>query len=243
MNGVIGMAQILAETPLDDTQREYLDIIRGSANALLSLINGVLDLSKIEAEQLDLEQVEFDLVHVIYETVAATALQSAPKGIELIVTVAPEVPGLIRSDPGRLRQMILNLVGNAVKFTHEGHVTLTVHAGAVQRRGDAAVHLESPTPASAFPPTAIDRLFKTFSQVDSSTTRHYGGTGLGLSIVKRLAELMGGDASGAERGRAGIDLLGTPAGGRAARTACCAAASAAAAACWWWTIWPPVARA
>src|SRR6202035_5576203 len=112
MNGVLGMSQILAETPLDSTQREYLDIIRGSAKALLSLINGVLDLSKIEADRLELENVEFDLPHMLYETVAATALQTAAKGIELIVSIEAEVPVMIRADPGRLRQVVLNLLGD-----------------------------------------------------------------------------------------------------------------------------------
>ncbi len=107
MNGVIGMSQILAETALDGTQREYLDIIRGSAKALLSLINDVLDLSKIEADRLELENVDFDLIHLLYETVAATALQAAAKGIELIVTLEPEVPVMVRADPGRLRQVVL----------------------------------------------------------------------------------------------------------------------------------------
>jgi two-component system, sensor histidine kinase and response regulator len=192
MNGVIGMSQILAETPLDNTQREYLDIIRGSAKALLSLINGVLDLSKIEADRLELECVEFDLIQMLYETVAATALQTASKGIELIVSIGPEVPVLIRADPGRLRQVVLNLLGNAVKFTHEGHIT--VHL-ATQPDADGRVSLtiEVTDTGIGIPADRLDRLFKSFSQVDSSTTRHYGGTGLGLSIVKRLAELMGGE--------------------------------------------------
>jgi two-component system sensor histidine kinase/response regulator len=192
MNGVLGMSQILAETSLDSTQREYLDIIRGSAKALLSLINGVLDLSKIEADRLELENVEFDLVHMIYETVAATALQTAAKGIELIVTLETEVPVLVRADPVRLRQVVLNLLGNAVKFTHEGHISIRVanRAAANER---ASLTIEVTDTGIGIPADRIDRLFKSFSQVDSSTTRHYGGTGLGLSIVKRLAELMGGE--------------------------------------------------
>jgi two-component system, sensor histidine kinase and response regulator len=190
MNGVIGMAQILAETPLDNTQREYLDIIRGSAKALLSLINDVLDLSKIEADRLELEHVEFDLIHLLYETVAATALQTAAKGIELIVTIEPAVPVLVRADPGRLRQVILNLISNAVKFTHEGHIKL--YAAATVEHGRATLTIEVTDTGIGIPPDRLDRLFKTFSQIDSSTTRHYGGSGLGLSIVKRLAELMGG---------------------------------------------------
>ena len=192
MNGVLGMSQILAETPLDNTQREYLDIIRGSAKALLSLINGVLDLSKIEADRLELENVEFDLIHMLYETVAATALQTAAKGIELIVSIEAEVPVMVRSDPGRLRQVVLNLLGNAVKFTHEGHITVHV-ATQVRADGRADLTIEVTDTGIGIPADRIDRLFKSFSQVDSSTTRHYGGTGLGLSIVKRLAELMGGE--------------------------------------------------
>jgi two-component system sensor histidine kinase/response regulator len=192
MNGVIGMSQILAETPLDNTQREYLDIIRGSAKALLSLINGVLDLSKIEADRLELEDVEFDLIHMLYETVAATALQTAAKGIELIVSIEAEVPVMIRADPGRLRQVVLNLLGNAVKFTHEGHITVHL-ATQVDANDRATLTIEVTDTGIGIPADRLDRLFKVFSQVDSSTTRHYGGTGLGLSIVKRLAELMGGD--------------------------------------------------
>jgi PAS domain S-box-containing protein len=191
MNGVIGMAQILAETTLDSNQREYVDIIRGSARALLSLINDVLDLSKIEADRLELEHVEFDLRDVIYETVAAMALQSAVKGIEIIVNFGAGIPVLARGDPGRLRQIITNLVGNAIKFTHEGHVVLDA-TGARGADGRASLRIEVTDTGIGIPPDRLDRLFKTFSQVDSSTTRHYGGTGLGLSIVKRLAEAMGG---------------------------------------------------
>ena len=192
MNGVIGMSQILAETPLDNTQREYVDIIRGSAKALLSLINDVLDLSKIEADRLELEHVYFDPRDVLYETVAATALQSAVKGIELIVNVGTEVPVMVRGDPGRLRQIIMNLLGNAIKFTHEGHVVLDAN-GAVSEEGVLFLRIEVTDTGIGIPADRLDRLFKTFSQIDSSTTRHYGGTGLGLSIVKRLAEFMGGE--------------------------------------------------
>jgi two-component system sensor histidine kinase/response regulator len=192
MNGVIGMSQILAETSLDTTQREYVDIIRGSAQALLSLINDVLDLSKIEADRLELEHVEFDLRDVIYETVAAMALQSAVKGIELIVNVGIDVPVIAGGDPGRLRQIVMNLMGNAIKFTHEGHVVLDA-TGTVDEHGRLTLGIEVTDTGIGIPADRLDRLFKTFTQIDSSTTRHYGGTGLGLSIVKRLAELMGGE--------------------------------------------------
>ncbi|MDP9014154.1 MAG: response regulator [Pseudomonadota bacterium] len=191
MNGVIGMSQILSETALDPTQREYVEVIRGSARALLSLINDVLDLSKIEAGRLDLECVPFDLRDMIYETVAVMALQSAVKGIELIVDIR-NIPVLVRGDPGRLRQIIMNLVGNAIKFTHEGYIVLTPSIAAADG-GASKLLLEVTDTGIGIPADRIDRLFKTFSQIDSSTTRHYGGSGLGLSIVKRLAELLGGE--------------------------------------------------
>ena len=189
MNGVIGMSQMLAETALSDTQREYVDIIRGSARALLSLINDVLDLSKIEAGQLELECVEFDLRSVMHETVAVMALQAAAKGIELIVDCT-DAPAVLRGDPSRLRQIVMNLVGNAVKFTHEGHVE--IDCSAVAGMEPPVLKVAVTDTGIGIPPDRIDRLFKMFSQVDSSTTRHYGGSGLGLSIVKRLTEIMGG---------------------------------------------------
>jgi CheY-like chemotaxis protein/anti-sigma regulatory factor (Ser/Thr protein kinase) len=190
MNGVIGMSRMLSETHLDATQREYVDVISGSAQALLTLINDVLDLSKIEAGRLDLEHVTFDLRDVIYETIAVMALQSGLKGIELIVRIE-QVPVMMRGDPGRLRQIIMNMVGNAIKFTHEGHIVVT--ALATVREGAPALRIEVKDTGIGIPADRIDRLFKSFSQIDSSTTRHYGGTGLGLSIVKRLAEHMGGE--------------------------------------------------
>jgi two-component system, sensor histidine kinase and response regulator len=192
MNGVIGISQILAETELDHTQREYVDIIRGSAQSLLSLINDVLDLSKIEADRVELEQVDYDLRDVVYDTAAATALQAAVKGIELVVNIDAELPVLRRGDPLRLRQIIMNLIGNAVKFTHEGHVLLQL-SRIVAEDGSPKVHIVVEDTGIGIPADRLDRLFKSFSQVDSSTTRHYGGTGLGLSIVKRLVELKGGE--------------------------------------------------
>jgi PAS domain S-box-containing protein len=191
MNGVIGMSQILADTTLDASQREYVDIIRSSAQALLSLINDVLDLSKIEAGRLELESVPFDLRDVLYETVAVTALQAAAKGIELVVDIGA-IPTFATGDPGWLRQIVMNLVGNAIKFTHQGHILVT--ASTYTAAGTPILKLEVADTGIGIPADRIDRLFKTFSQIDSSTTRHYGGSGLGLSIVKRLAELMGGEA-------------------------------------------------
>ena len=191
MNGVIGMSHMLAETSLDATQAEYVDIISSSAQALLSLINEVLDLSKIEAGRLELESVPFDLRDVIHETVAILALQSAAKGIELIVDIET-MPVLRQGDPGRLRQIIMNLVGNAIKFTHEGYVLLTA-AHRLGADGAVMLRIEVTDTGIGIPADRFDRLFKSFSQIDSSTTRYYGGSGLGLSIVQRLVELMGGE--------------------------------------------------
>jgi CheY-like chemotaxis protein/nitrogen-specific signal transduction histidine kinase len=198
MNGVIGMSEILAATPLTDEQRQYVDIIRGSAQALLSLINDVLDLSKIEAERLELEEVEFDVRKVIHETSCANALQATLKNIEIIGNVDVEIPAIVRGDPDRLRQILMNLLGNAIKFTQAGHIIVNArHIG--HDVSHVTLRIEVTDTGIGIPADRLDRLFKPFSQVDASTTRQYGGSGLGLSIVKRLAQLMGGDAGVSSR--------------------------------------------
>ncbi len=198
MNGVIGMSEILAATPLTDEQRQYVDIIRGSAQALLSLINDVLDLSKIEAERLELEEVEFDVRKVIHETSCANALQATLKNIEIIGNVDVEIPAIVRGDPDRLRQILMNLLGNAIKFTQAGHIIVNArHVG--HDVSHVTLRIEVTDTGIGIPADRLDRLFKPFSQVDASTTRQYGGSGLGLSIVKRLAQLMGGDAGVSSR--------------------------------------------
>src|SRR5258708_23607110 len=183
------MSQILAETTLDNAQREYVDIIRGSAQALLSLINDVLDLSKIEADRLELEAVEFNVRDVIYETVAAMAMESAVKGVELIINVGVDVPIVARGDPGRLRQIVMNLIGNAIKFTHEGYVVLDA-SGAGDDRGRLTLRIEVTDTGIGIPPDPLSLLFNTFSQIDCSTTPHYGGSGLGRFMVQRPARIM-----------------------------------------------------
>ncbi len=193
MNGVIGMAQVLAETTLSAEQREYAEIIRSSAQALLVLLNDVLDLSKIEADHLELEHIEFNLRDVLYETASALALQATVKGLEIVADVDPRLPFTLHGDPGRIRQILINLLGNAIKFTHEGYIVLEVRVTSV----DASRHtltLAVRDTGIGIPEDRLDRLFQAFTQVDASTTRQYGGTGLGLAIVKRLAELMGGEA-------------------------------------------------
>ena len=194
LNGIIGMTKVLTETQLDEDQHEYVNMIRGSGQVLLSLINDILDLSRIDADRLELEDVEFDLRELIHETASVAALQGAVKGIELIVQVEADVPAIVRGDPGRLRQIVMNLCGNAVKFTPRGHVTVTV---SVENSEDdrRTLRIDVGDTGIGIPADRLDRLFKPFSQVDASTTRHYGGSGLGLSIVKRLAEMMGGVVS------------------------------------------------
>ncbi len=168
----------------------------------------MLDLSKIEADRLELENVDFDLRDVVYETVAAMALQSAVKGIELIVNVGIDVPVIIRGDPGRLRQIVTEPDRQRHQVHARRHVVLRCHRHG--RRAIAAWRLRHRSHRHRHRHSAdrLDRLFKTFSQIDSSTTRHYGGTGLGLSIVKRLAELMGGEAGVRSEVGQRLDLLG-----------------------------------
>ncbi|HEU4530326.1 MAG TPA: PAS domain-containing protein [Steroidobacteraceae bacterium] len=191
MNGVIGVTELLLDTPLDRTQREYVEIIRGSGAALLSLINDILDFSKIEAGAMTLEQIDMELRSTVAEIASALGMQAANKGLELVAHVHASVPEIVRGDPGRLRQIIVNLIGNAIKFTAEGEVFVEVTMDAAADN-DVTLRFSVTDTGIGIPSERIGKLFTAFTQVDSSTTRHFGGSGLGLSIVKRLAELMGG---------------------------------------------------
>ncbi|MBL9216112.1 MAG: response regulator [Opitutaceae bacterium] len=190
MNGVIGMTSLLRETPLDAQQLSYVETIESSGDALLTIINDILDYSKIEAGRIELESVPFDLRQCLEEALDLFGAAAAAKSIELAYSMEPEVPAWIVGDVTRLRQILVNLVGNAVKFTAQGEVVVSVAAA------DAAKGLELRFSVRdtgiGIPADRLDRLFKSFSQVDSSTSRKYGGTGLGLAISERLASLLGG---------------------------------------------------
>ena len=191
MNGVIGMTGLLLDTELAPEQRKYAEIVRSSGESLLMLINDILDFSKIEAGKLALEMLDFDLATVVEETAEILALKSHEKRLRLVCLVDPEIPSPLRGDPGRLRQILLNLGGNAVKFTHQGEVRIDVKLKArVNRR--VTVQIRVTDTGVGIPADKIDRLFSPFTQVDGSTARKFGGTGLGLAICKQLSEMMGG---------------------------------------------------
>jgi signal transduction histidine kinase/CheY-like chemotaxis protein len=192
MNGIIGMNELLLDTRLDDTQRDYVETVKDSANALLTVINDILDFSKIEAGKLELECIDMDLRDTVHAAARLLALQAHAKQLELTVSIDPRVPERVRGDPGRLRQVLLNLGGNAVKFTKQGEVCIDV--GLLEGTDDAPrIRIDIRDTGIGIPAARVAALFQPFSQVDSSTTRQFGGTGLGLSIVRRLVELMGGE--------------------------------------------------
>ena len=190
LNGVIGMTELALQTELTREQREYLDTVRVSAESLLGVINDILDFSKIEAGKVELESVDFDLRECLETTLRTMALRADEKGLELLCDVHSEVPTFLRGDPNRLRQIVVNLIGNAIKFTHAGEVALKVRAAAAN--GRIALHCEVSDTGIGIAPDKLESVFQTFSQADASTTREYGGTGLGLSISRRLAEMLGG---------------------------------------------------
>lgn len=192
LNGVIGMTELTLETELTEEQREYLETVKLSGDALLNVINDILDFSKIEAGRIDLEMVDFNLRDCLEETLKTLAHRTDEKGLELLCDVAPEVPEIVRGDSSRLRQVIVNLVGNAIKFTHKGEITLNVQTQA-QDGKDCIFHFTVSDTGIGIPLEKHKMIFDPFTQADASTTRKFGGTGLGLTITTRLVTMMGGE--------------------------------------------------
>ncbi|MBU1948800.1 MAG: response regulator, partial [Candidatus Eisenbacteria bacterium] len=192
MNGIIGNSYLALDTELDEEQREFLNAIKASADHLLGLINDILDFSKIEAGHLDIDEIEFDLRTTIVNAMEPLVVKAQEKKITLNWNIQADVPDQLIGDPGRLRQILINLGGNAIKFTHEGEVSITCELDQKSEQKARLFFTVSDT-GIGIPEDKIDRIFNSFEQVDGSTTREYGGTGLGLAISHKLAVLLGGD--------------------------------------------------
>ena len=192
MNGVIGMIELLLETELNPMQLDYAETVCDSSAALLTVINDILDFSKVEAGKLDLEVLDMDMRDTVEDVARLLAIQAHAKGLEVIALIDPGLPDVVRGDAGRLRQVLLNLGGNAVKFTQQGEVSIECKVVQKDDRG-TLIRCEIRDTGMGIPASRVDALFTAFTQVDSSTTRRFGGTGLGLSIVRRLVELMSGE--------------------------------------------------
>ena len=191
MNGIIGMTELLSATKLDNEQTEFLQLVKESAHSLLRLLNDILDFSKIEAGRMELEEVDFNLRDCVGKAVKLLTLKAEEKGLELAGRIDPAIPSLVIGDPGRLRQIIVNFVGNAIKFTESGEVVVDVNPETMTD-GAAMLHFTVRDTGIGIPKEKQEKIFEEFSQADSSTTREFGGTGLGLTISSRLIELMGG---------------------------------------------------
>jgi signal transduction histidine kinase/CheY-like chemotaxis protein/HPt (histidine-containing phosphotransfer) domain-containing protein len=191
MNSILGMADLLAETPLRDDQRKYVEVFQRAGSSLLNLINDILDLSKVEAGQMTLEAIDFDLADVVERGAELIRMKAAAKGLSVAVEIATDVPRFVQGDPTRLRQIIINLLGNSLKFTDTGGLTVRVTLNPESTEPNALKFTVADT-GIGIPPEKLDSVFQSFTQVDASTTRKYGGTGLGLTITKRLVEAMKG---------------------------------------------------
>jgi two-component system, sensor histidine kinase and response regulator len=191
MNGIIGMAQLLAQTELRSHQRDYLATVDESAHILLRLLNDILDFSKIEAGRLELECVDFRISECVARATQMLVLRAAEKGLEIACRVAPEIPDNLRGDSGRVQQVLVNLLGNAVKFTEAGEIFVNVNAESITT-GQVRLHISVSDTGIGIPTEKLDQIFRPFEQAESSTTRRFGGTGLGLAISRQLVEMMHG---------------------------------------------------
>ncbi|MGO9640195.1 MAG: PAS domain S-box protein [Candidatus Acidiferrales bacterium] len=191
MNGILGMTELALDTPLNKEQQEYLHLVRASADSLLRIVNDILDFSKIEAGKFELEKTAFDLRRLLDQTVKTLAVRAHKKGLEISTRVAPGVPERLTSDPGRLRQVVVNLMGNAIKFTETGAVALDVEPESASA-DSITLHFVVRDTGIGISPEKLSVIFEPFSQADGSMTRRFGGTGLGLTISKRIVEMLGG---------------------------------------------------
>ena len=191
MNTIIGMTEIVLESPLPVGERESLEVVKEAADSLLTVINDILDLSKIEAGKFDLDPVSFDLRESLGDDLRTLANRAAVKGLELVLDVEAGVPEVMHGDPGRLRQILVNLVANAIKFTAAGEVVVRVSAESLAAE-DVVLHVSIADTGIGIAPEKTRLIFEPFEQADGSTTRRFGGTGLGLTISRRLVEMMEG---------------------------------------------------
>jgi len=191
MNAVLGFVELILDTELTQEQRRALELVRSSSEALLMILNDILDYSKIEAEHLELESIPFDVSKVVHATASLLAVRAREKHLELLAEVGADVPRVVRGDPTRLRQVLMNLIGNAIKFTEQGEVVVSVSAAASD--GSTTLRFAVRDTGIGIAPEHIGSVFREFTQADSTTTRRYGGTGLGLAISQRLVQLMGGN--------------------------------------------------
>jgi two-component system sensor histidine kinase/response regulator len=191
MNGILGMTELVLGSDLTSDQRDSLELVRVSAESLLSVINDILDFSKIEAGKMEFESIPFDLRESLGETMKTLGFRAHQKGLELVYDVRPDVPGALLGDPGRLRQILVNLVGNAIKFTEQGEILVSVEPES-EPTGEVSLHFSVKDTGVGVPAEQQEKIFEPFSQADGSMTRKYGGTGLGLTICGRLVAMMGG---------------------------------------------------